>query len=43
MVVTRISCGVQSYAWGKKGSDSAVAKLSKNAVKNFRYISVVPS
>lgn len=30
-----IACGVQSYAWGKVGSDSAVGKLKKSSDKSF--------
>ena len=35
MVVERISCDVQKYAWGKIGSNSTVAKLATNACKDF--------
>ncbi|KAK6196407.1 hypothetical protein SNE40_001639 [Patella caerulea] len=30
-----LKCGVQQYAWGKIGSDSEVAKLSKNSNPDF--------
>jgi hypothetical protein len=36
MVVERISAEVQKYAWGKVGASSTVAKLAKNACKNFK-------
>ena len=38
MVIERIYCGVQNYAWGKRGSNSTVAKLAAHSAKDFRYI-----
>ena len=40
MVVERIYCGVQNYAWGKPGSSSKVAQLAAHAEKDFRFVSI---
>lgn len=37
-----LSCKVQNYAWGKKGSDSKVATLISNVDKNFKINEEVP-
>jgi len=42
MVVERISCDVQKYAWGKIGSQSTVAKLAQNSCANFSLESDSP-
>merc|ERR1711953_182887 len=35
MVIERIYCGIQNYAWGKVGASSKVAQLATNADNNF--------
>ena len=35
IVVFLLKCAIQTYAWGKKGSDSEVARLMKSADERF--------
>ena len=41
MVIERIYCGIQNYAWGKVGASSKVAQLATNADNNFRFATVI--